>query len=186
MLFFLFLETEKFYACHWWVNYSSSHPVYELIISSLSRDDAYIGLLLIMAQQSLLLAVPVEISTNTLPSIKYSDNSSCLNSLALLVLFCFFLWLSLPPFPNEVSCWLHLFFIKPFFLFLFFFCFKNHRVRVGVEEAVEQNCVLLLFCWHSRCWFALTLVIFHFPLLCFSSTKRAHFCSLLMPSIHFG
>lgn len=86
-LFFIPLFSFESSACHWWVNYSSSHPVYVLIFSSLPRDETRIGLLLTMAQKSLLLAVKIRM--NTPPSVKCSDNSSPLNFLAVLLLFFF-------------------------------------------------------------------------------------------------
>lgn len=177
--FFTLFFLER-YACHRWVNYSSSHLLQVLIFSGLGGDDAYPGLLSNTPQQSLSLAVPVEIRTNTLPSIRCSNNSSCLNSLALL--------LSLPPFPNEVSCWLHLFFIwsSPLFFFSFRAAFKTKEQVCELRRRWSRTVSYCSFVDTAGADSPSRWPFFPFHVSCFPSTKRAHYCGRPMSSIHLG
>lgn len=98
-----------------------------------------IGLVLIVAQKSLLMTVSMEMWKNMPASMKENENSfhCCLLFFYPPCSFpCVFVFPP-PPSPHEISRWLHLVFISRHFLAVF----KTQCVWVWVwdEEVVEQN-----------------------------------------------
>lgn len=158
-LFFL-----EYWAWHWWLNYSPSQPVCVLVFLLCPG----------MMHACLLMAAPMEMRTNIPLSIKYNEN---LLPFRFFSSPCSFLSdFPLPPSSNEVSCWLHLFFVSKGF---FFAALKTQEDVCELRRRwsrILSYCSLLtqqvLICSHAGHFFPFTFMC--------SSTKTAFLWSFLL------